>query len=274
MVWRRAVTSAATVRHGNLIVHVNDISSIGTVFAELAKATSHTATSCSFYGPQPIASATDASVPQSLFATLSDASLQMLSTLNQLSGVPHDNLRPAMLSCRSRMSAGSVTYINGLNESFKFCRHFSKMKSIVMNRLVRLELNSHGFFQASGFSTLPPQASKFPVTPPGTFVLPVPSDLIDPEIQSWVLAESGLAVGFFRLGRLVSSPAKPRTSRTSTTIACSTASRIRGTSHELLLRPLWLRALVCRPLRRPRVAQPRLLGLTLSMSTIAVIFLV
>ena len=202
MVWRRVVSSAATVRHGNLIVHVRDIKSLGAVFAELANATPQVAPTCSFYGSPPhlyqqlagysgpLVMASSSILPPTCSSQLSDASSQMLNILNGKYGFPFDCIRPAMLACRHRLSAASVTYINGLNDSYKFCRHFSAVKARHMNNQVMLELNHHSTFLASGFSTRPPGARQraFPLVPPGVFVRPVPHDYVDPEVLSWVLA--------------------------------------------------------------------------------------
>jgi len=202
MVWRRAVSSAATVRHGNLIVHVRDINSLGAVFAELANATPQVAPTCSFYGSPPhlyqqlpgysgpLVMASSSILPPTCSSQLSDASSQMLNILNGKYGFPFDCIRPAMLACRHRLSAASVTYINGLNDSYKFCRHFSAVKARHMNNQVMLELNHHSTFLASGFSTRPPGARQraFPLVPPGVFVRPVLHDYVDPEVLSWVLA--------------------------------------------------------------------------------------
>jgi len=196
MVWRRAVTSAATVRLGNLIVHVNEISSLGSVLAELAKATPLTSTSCSFYGPQhqqfryPLGSVTSFASPTSIFsppsfvASAMDASAWLLNILNWKAGAPHNDLRPAMLACRQWLSPSSVSFINDLNDSLKFSRHLSGYKAFFMIRQILSELNSHGTFQSSGLSTLPPLKRQriFPGTPPGVWSL---ADYVDPDILQW-----------------------------------------------------------------------------------------
>jgi len=82
------------------------------------------------------------------------------------------------------LSASSVTFINDLNESYKFSRHYSMTKSFFMVRQIMAELNSHGTLQSSGLSTVPPSKRQriFPGTPPGIWSL---ADYVDPDILQW-----------------------------------------------------------------------------------------
>ena len=142
----------------------------------------------------------------------SDAASEMLNALNWKIGTPFDNLRPAMLSRRSKFSQNSVNYINSLNDSYKFGRHFSGMKSQHMIRQVLAELSEHGQLLQSGLATLPPQADKkaFPFVPPGIFVLPVDRDYIDPEVVRWHESDQGVPL---ECSSAPSTPTPPKMAR-------------------------------------------------------------
>ena len=159
----QACQTAFSIRHGQVVVHVHNNRDLDQALDALAKQAGSGKFSISQRAVYSAASClhstanVDPVVQKQAFSPglFANVAFIILNLLNGFSGVPFTDLRPAMLACRSRLSTESVKYINSLNESYKFARHFSTIQASNMASRIRAELNVHGWLAASGLSTSP-----------------------------------------------------------------------------------------------------------------------
>ena len=146
-------SSFTTIRCGNVVAHVHrpeDLAFIASTFFSLSGQGA--------LGTNPIAGTAH----------------QLHHILDAHAGVPHADIRLAMLACRGSLSPESVNWINRCNDAYKCIRHNTIVRQQAMLGHICAELRSPiwcCFLQTDGFSTIP-QKRVWSRGPPGTWCVP------------------------------------------------------------------------------------------------------